>query len=141
MALPDDVELMAVTHLAAHLPGMYVSSVVPEPDIFDQLLAARDAIVTVTRIGGDPALRSWAAETVLDGPRLSIDVRAKDRQTANTTTTQVRRAAEAMHGATAAGCRCVSITVGGPTLRPEEPNTNVVRLGFTVDMRAKAATA
>lgn len=141
MALPDDVELMAVTLLSAALPTMYVSSATPEPDIFDQLMAAKDAIVTVARVGGDPTLRSWAAQTVIDGPRLSIDVRARTRQAANTAVAAVRRAAEAMHGATAAGVKCASIDVGGGTFRPEEPNTGVTRIGLFADLQAKAAPA
>lgn len=139
MALPDDVELAAVTHLTAQLPSMYVSSVVPEPDVFDELMATKDAIVTVTWVGGDPSLRSWAAQTVIDGPRLSVDARARTRQAAYAAVAEVRRAAEAMHGVTAAGVKCTSIDVGGPTFRPEEPNTNVTRIGFFADLQAKAA--
>jgi hypothetical protein len=139
VALPDDVELMAVTYLTAQLPTMYVSSETPEPDVFDSLMAAKDAIVTVVRVGGDPSLRSWAAKTVIDAPRLSVDVRAKDRGAANTATALVRKAAETMHGVSAAGCKCTSIDVGGPTIRPDEPNTGVVRVGFFADMQAKAA--
>lgn len=141
MAAMPDAELMAVTHLTARLPGMYVSSDVPEPDIFDQLMAAKDAIVTVIRVGGDPSLRNWAAETVIDAPRLSIDVRGRDRQAANTAAGLVREAAEAMHGVSVSGGRCKSIDVGGPTLRPEELNTSVVRLGFFADMRTTPAPA
>lgn len=139
MALPDDVELAAVTHLTAQLPGMYISSVTPEPDVFDQLMATKGAIVTVARVGGDPSLRSWAAQTVIDGPRLSVDVRARTRQAANTAVAEVRRACEAMHGVVAAGVKCTSIDVGGPTIRPEEPNTSVTRIGFFADLQAKAA--
>ncbi|MGW2932961.1 hypothetical protein ACWDA7_14085 [Streptomyces sp. NPDC001156] len=126
-----DPEQMVVNHLISRL-GYQASTERPES------LTGILPYVQVTRIGGAKAVQTWQGARLFDEPRLSLDVWAADRIAATDATAAVRAAFEQMHGISRDG-GLVQRTweETGPALRPEEPNTNVVRIGLTVGLRVR----
>lgn len=128
-----DVEAMVVGHLAQTL-GYEASTV--RPDGFEQHLP----YVQVTRIGGASTARTWQGRALQDEARLSLDVYAASREAAVDAVNLVRGAFEQMQGTSRNGglvLRAWEET--GPAVRPDEPNTNVTRIGLIVGLRVRPA--
>jgi hypothetical protein len=124
---------MVVNHIISHL-GYQASTERPDGDT----LTGNLPYVQVTRIGGMKAVQTWQGARLFDEPRIDLDIWAADRITATDATAAVRTVFEQMHGITRDG-GLVQRTweETGPALRPEEPNTNVVRIGLTVGLRVR----
>lgn len=126
-----DIEEFLIGHLTDQLPDVYACSILPSDPTFTTSLP----LVQVTRIGGIPVYRRQ-----LDEPTVSLDVYASSRQQANEVVGRVRAVVAAMTDVTREGGRVTQTDEAtGPTLRPEEPNTNVVRIGLTVSLIVRPA--
>jgi hypothetical protein len=94
----------------------------------------------VNRIGGVRTEGTWEGRRLFDEARISIDVYADSRVTATDAMARVRAAIEQMQNTSRDGgfvLRTWEET--GPSVRPEEQNTNVVRIGMTVVLRVRPA--
>jgi hypothetical protein len=130
-----DVEQMVVNQILDEL-GYQAATVKPGGDDFNAALP----FVWVNRIGGVRTTGTWAGRRLHDEARLSIDVYADSRVAATDAIAQVRAAIEQMQNTSRDGgfvLRTWEET--GPAVRPEEPNTNVVRIGLTVVLRVRPA--
>ncbi len=116
--------------------GFEASTVRPGGDAFTEALP----FVWVNRIGGVRVTRTFQGRALHDEARISLDVFAANRVAATDAVAAVRAAVEAMHGTSRDGgfvLRTWEET--GPAVRPEEPNTNVTRIGLTVGIRVRPA--
>jgi hypothetical protein len=120
-----DVEEMVINQILDVLQ-YEASTVRPEGDAFTEALP----FVQVTRIGGTRTTGTSTGRRVHDDSR----VEATDAMA------QVRAAVEQMQGTSRNGgfvLRTWEET--GPAVRPEEPNSNVTRLGYTAGLRVRPA--
>ncbi|WP_371538379.1 hypothetical protein OG210_21870 [Streptomyces sp. NBC_00466] len=128
-----DTEQMVVNQLLEVL-GYEASTVRPDGDAFTEALP----FVWVNRIGGVRVTRTFQGLSLHDEARISLDVYASDRVAATDAVAQVRAAFEQMHGTSRDGgfvLRTWEET--GPAVRPEEPNTNITRIGLLVGLRVR----
>lgn len=130
-----DVEQMVVNQMLDVL-GYEASTIKPNGDTFEQALP----YVWVARVGGVRVARTLQGQALHDEARLSLDVYARDRVATVDAVAQVRAAFEQMHGTSRDGGLVLRTwEETGPTVRPEEPNTNVVRIGLMVGLRVRPA--
>lgn len=128
--LPDGKKI-AVELLSAALPGVFVSSATPEGTALNAALPA----VRVLRIGGVADLRGWTDPATRDNPRFSIDCYAADEDAAMQLALRVCAEWELLPGrATADGIVTGISQETGPQDRPEEPNSDLFRVGMTLGM-------
>ncbi|BAC73224.1 hypothetical protein AQJ43_23760 [Streptomyces avermitilis] len=134
-----DTEQMVVNHLLEVL-GYEASTVRPDGGAFTEALP----FIWVNRIGGVRVTRTSQGRSLHDEARISLDVYATEgantssRVAATDAVAQVRAAFEQMHGTSRDGgfvLRTWEET--GPAVRPEEPNTNVTRIGLIVGLRVR----
>lgn len=128
-----DVEAMVINQILDVL-DYQAATVKPGGDEFVAALP----FVWVNRIGGVRTEGTWDGRRLFDEARISLDVYADSRVAATDAVAQVRAAVEQMQNTTRDGgfvLRTWEET--GPAVRPEEPNTNVVRIGMTVVLRVR----
>ncbi|WP_428956227.1 hypothetical protein [Streptomyces sp. cg35] len=130
VVLPDGKKI-AIDLLTAVLDGVYVSSKTPEGAALNAVLPA----VRVLRIGGVADVRSWNGPAARDNPRFSIDCYAADEDTAMRLAQRVCAEWELLPGMSTADGEVTGISQEtGPQDRPEEPNSDVYRVGMTLGM-------
>lgn len=135
MALPD-VEALAVQYLTTAVDGLYVCTVRPAGSEFTGLLP----LAQITRVGGPRTIPTWNGRYSAEDARLSVDVYAATREAANAAVGVVRLALEDLKGqVTAQGTVSRTWEETGPTARPEEPNTGVVRIGWIAGLTVRSA--
>ncbi|MFF2852688.1 hypothetical protein ACFVT5_41305 [Streptomyces sp. NPDC058001] len=130
VVLPDGKKI-AIDLLAAALDGVLVTSKLPEGAAFTAALP----VVRVLRAGGVADVRGWADPAQRDNPRLSVDCYAATEDGAMQLAQRVCAEWELLPGrATADGIVTGISQEAGPQDRPEEPNTDVYRVGMTLGM-------
>lgn len=130
VVLPDGKKI-SIDLLSAALDGVLVTSKLPEGAAFTAALP----VVRVLRIGGVADVRSWSDPAQRDNPRFSIDCYAADEQQAMQLAQRVCAEWELLPGqATADGIVTGISQETGPQDRPEEPNSDVNRVGMTLGM-------
>ncbi|MFE7233904.1 hypothetical protein ACFVAF_25205 [Streptomyces sp. NPDC057596] len=130
VVLPDGKQI-AIELLAADLPGVHVCGRLPEGKALDAALP----VVRVLRVGGVADVRGWADPAQRDNPRFSVDCYAADDQQAMRLAQRVCAIWELLPGrATADGVVIGISQETGPQDRPEEPNSDVYRVGMTLGM-------
>lgn len=130
-----DVEEMVVNQILDVL-GYQAATIKPSGDEFVAALP----FVWVNRIGGVRTENTWEGRRLFDEARISLDVYAGSRVAATDTVAQVRAAVEQMQNTTRNGGLVIRTwEETGPAVRPEEPNTNVVRIGLVVGLRVRPA--
>lgn len=128
-----DVEEMVINQILDVLQ-YEASTVRPEGDAFTEALP----FVQVTRIGGTRVTGTAAGRQLHDEARISLDVYAASRVEATDAMAQVRAAVEQMQGTSRNGGYVLRTwEETGPAVRPEEPNSNVTRLGYTAGLRVR----
>ncbi|MEV5472963.1 hypothetical protein AB0L66_11475 [Streptomyces sp. NPDC052207] len=130
-----DVEEMVINQILDVL-SYEASTVKPEGDAFIQALP----FVQVTRIGGTRVTGTFKGRRLHDDARISLDVYADSRVAATDAVAQVRAAVEQMQGTSRNGGFVLRTWEEiGPAVRPEEPNSNVTRIGYTAGLRVRPA--
>ncbi|MGW3305884.1 hypothetical protein ACWDG9_04765 [Streptomyces sp. NPDC001073] len=130
-----DVEAMVINQILDVLT-YEAATVRPEGDAFTAVLP----FVQVTRIGGVRVTGTLQGRRLHDDARISLDVYAASRVEATDAMARVRAAIEQMQGTTRDGGNVLRTwEETGPAVRPEEPNSNVTRLGYTAGLRVRPA--
>ncbi|MDC2953387.1 hypothetical protein PO587_02835 [Streptomyces gilvifuscus] len=130
-----DVEEMVVNQILDVL-SYEAATVRPEGDAFTEALP----FVQVARIGGTRVTSTLEGCRLHDDARISLDVYAASRVEATDAMTRVRAAVEQMQGTTRNGGYVLRTWEEiGPAVRPEEPNSNVTRIGYTAGLRVRPA--
>ncbi|MET9848869.1 hypothetical protein [Streptomyces ossamyceticus] len=130
-----DVEEMVINQILDVLT-YEAATVRPEGDAFTEALP----FVQVARIGGTRVTSTLQGRRLHDDARISLDVYAASRVEATDAMAQVRAAVEQMQGTSRNGGYVLRTWEEiGPTIRPEEPNSNVTRLGYTAGLRVRPA--
>ncbi|MFE4420444.1 hypothetical protein [Streptomyces sp. NPDC056817] len=130
VGLPDGKQI-AIELLTADLPGVHVTSKLPEGKALDAVLP----VVRVLRVGGVADVRGWADPAQRDNPRFSIDCYAGDEQQAMRLAQRVCAAWELLPGRSTADGIVTGISQEtGPQDRPEEPQSDITRVGMTLGM-------
>jgi hypothetical protein len=133
MALPD-VELLVVRYLNDDV-GLHACTDRPDGTAFTDRLP----LVQIIRTGGPRSLPTWNGRYVVDNARFSVDVYAASRQEANETVGTVRLALEGLKGAVRPQGTVSRVWEEvGPGVRPEEPNTGVVRIGWIAGLTVRS---
>jgi hypothetical protein len=130
-----DVEEMVVNQILDVLT-YEAATVRPEGDAFTEALP----FVQVARIGGVRVTGTLEGRRLHDEARISLDVYAPSRVEATDAVAQVRAAVEQMQGTSRNGGYVLRTwEETGPAVRPEEPNSNVTRIGYTAGLRVRPA--
>lgn len=130
VVLPDGKQI-AIDLLSIALPGVLVTSQTPE----GKALTAALPVVRVLRVGGVASLRGWTDPAQQDNPRFSIDCYAPTDDTAMQLARQVCAEWELLPGqATAEGIVTGISQETGPQDRPEDLNSDAVRVGMILGM-------
>ncbi|MFI0939142.1 hypothetical protein [Streptomyces sp. NPDC021020] len=130
-----DVEAMVV-HQLLDVAGYQAATVRPDGDEFKAALP----FVWVNRIGGARTEETFGGLRLFDDARVSLDIYAASRVEAADAVARVRAAVEQMQGTTReGGCVLRTWEEIGPAIRPEEPNTNVTRIGYIAGLRVQPA--
>ncbi|MFI9598936.1 hypothetical protein ACIHCX_03475 [Streptomyces sp. NPDC052043] len=130
LVLPDGKQI-AIQLLGADLPGVHVAGKLPA----GKALNAALPVVRVLRIGGVADVRGWGDPASRDNPRFSIDCYDTDDDKAMRLARRVCAAWELLKGRDTADGIVTGISQEtGPQDRPEEPNTDVARVGMTLGM-------
>ncbi|MFE7762938.1 hypothetical protein [Streptomyces sp. NPDC057438] len=130
-----DVEEMVVNQILDVL-SYEAATVRPEGDAFTESLP----FVQVARIGGTRVTATLEGRRLHDDARISLDVYAASRVEATDAMAQVRAAVEQMQGTSRnSGYVLRTWEEIGPAVRPEEPNSNVTRIGYTAGLRVRPA--
>ncbi|MYU24633.1 hypothetical protein [Streptomyces sp. SID8352] len=130
LVLPDGKQI-AIQLLAADLPDVHVTGKLPEGKALNAALPA----VRVLRIGGTADIRGWSDPAARDNPRFSIDCYASDDQQAMRLARRVCAAWELLNGRSTEDGTVIGISQEtGPQDRPEEPNSDIARVGMTLGM-------
>jgi hypothetical protein len=133
VALPD-VEALLVQYLTGAVDGLYVCTVRPDGSEFTDRLP----LAQITRVGGPRTVPTWAGRYAAEDARISVDVYATTREAANTAVGTVRLALEDLKGVvTPQGTVSRTWEETGPSVRPEEPNTGVVRIGWIAGLTVR----
>jgi hypothetical protein len=134
LVLPD-VEAMVINQLL-DVTGYQAATIRPGGDDFTAALP----FVWVNRIGGVRTTGTLGGRRLHDEARISLDVYAASRVESTDAMARVRAAVEQMQGTTRDGGLVLRTwEETGPAIRPEEPNTNVTRIGFTAGLRVRPA--
>lgn len=130
-----DVEEMVVNQILDVLT-YEAATVRPEGDAFTEALP----FVQVARIGGVRVTGTLEGRRLHDDARISLDVYAPSRVEATDAVARVRAAVEQMQGTSRNGGYVLRTwEETGPAVRPEEPNSNVTRIGYTAGLRVRPA--
>ncbi|MFJ1648013.1 hypothetical protein [Streptomyces sp. NPDC088258] len=130
LVLPDSKQI-AVDLLAAAMPDAHVASKLPEGKALNGALP----VVRVLRIGGTSDMRGWSDPASRDRPRFSVDCYAASEGEAMRLALRVRAEWELLPGQSTADGLVLSISEEtGPQDRPEEPNSDIARVGMTLGM-------
>ncbi|WP_327335849.1 hypothetical protein OG384_04245 [Streptomyces sp. NBC_01324] len=133
LILPDSKQV-AIDLLAAAMPGVLVTSRLPEGKALNAALPA----VRVLRVGGTADMRGWADPATRDRPRLSIDCYDASEATAMRLAMRVRAEWELLPGrSTGDGIVAGISEETGPQDRPEEPNSDISRVGMILGMSVR----
>ncbi|MFJ2110624.1 hypothetical protein ACIOEX_01625 [Streptomyces sp. NPDC087850] len=133
LILPDSKQI-AVDMLAAAMPDVHVTSRLPEGKALDGVLP----VVRVLRIGGTSDMRGWSDPASRDRPRFSVDCYAASEGAAMRLALRVRAEWELLPGRATPGGLVLGISdETGPQDRPEEPNSDVYRVGMTLGMSVR----
>nr|WP_203635200.1 hypothetical protein [Streptomyces sp. SID10815] len=117
--------------LSADLLGVRVVGKLPAGAALNGVLP----VVRVLRIGGVADVRGWADPASRDNPRFSIDCYDTDDAKAMQLARRVCAAWELLPGRDTADGIVVAISQEtGPQDRPEEPHSDVARVGMTLGM-------
>ncbi|MEU6651277.1 hypothetical protein ABZ904_17990 [Streptomyces sp. NPDC046900] len=128
-----DVEAMVVNEILDVL-AYEASTVRPEGDAFMEALP----FVWVNRIGGVRVAGTFGGLRLFDEARISLDVYAASRVEATDAMARVRAAMEQMQGTSRNGGAVLRTwEETGPAVRPEEPNSNVTRIGYIAGFRVQ----
>ncbi|MFG2380559.1 hypothetical protein [Streptomyces avermitilis] len=128
-----DVEEMVINQILDVLT-YEAATVRPEGEAFTEALP----FVQVARIGGARVTSTSEGRRLHDDARISLDVYAASRVEATDAVARVRAAVEQMQGTTRNGGSVLRTwEETGPAVRPEEPNTNVTRIGYTAGLRVR----
>jgi hypothetical protein len=135
VALPD-IEALLVQYLSGAVPGLYVCTVRPDGSEFTSLLP----LAQIIRVGGPRTMPTWTGRYVAEDARVSVDVYAPTREAANAAVGVVRLALENLAGqVTPQGTVSRAWEETGPTARPEEPNSTIVRIGWVAGLTIRSA--
>ncbi|MFD8072155.1 hypothetical protein ACFV3E_05830 [Streptomyces sp. NPDC059718] len=130
-----DVEAMVI-HQILDVLGYQAATMRPGGHDFDEALP----FVWVARIGGGRTGESFGGQRHFDDARISLDVYAASRVEATDVMARVRAAIEQMQGTTWDGGTVLRTWEEiGPTIRLDEPNTEVTRIGYTAGLRVQPA--
>lgn len=130
-----DVEEMVINQILDVL-AYEAATVRPEGDAFTASLP----FVQVSRIGGVRVTGTLEGRRLHDEARISLDVYAPSRVEATDAVARVRAAVEQMQGTSRNGGYVLRTwEETGPAVRPEEPNSNVTRIGYTAGLRVRPA--
>ncbi|MFE4991427.1 hypothetical protein ACFRH4_08755 [Streptomyces mirabilis] len=130
-----DIEAMVINQIL-EVAGYQAATVRPGGDDFTATLP----FVWVNRIGGVRSEETFGGLRMFDEGRISLDVYAASRVEATDATARVRAAVEQMQGTTRDGGSVLRTwEETGPAVRPEEPNTDVTRIGYTAGLRVQPA--
>ncbi|NEA52428.1 hypothetical protein [Streptomyces sp. SID10815] len=130
VVLPDGKQI-AIDLLSADLLGVRVVGKLPAGAALNGVLP----VVRVLRIGGVADVRGWADPASRDNPRFSIDCYDTDDAKAMQLARRVCAAWELLPGRDTADGIVVAISQEtGPQDRPEEPHSDVARVGMTLGM-------
>ncbi|MFF3558971.1 hypothetical protein ACFYXS_02865 [Streptomyces sp. NPDC002574] len=130
-----DVETMVINQILDVL-GYQAATKRPGGQDFTDALP----FVWVARIGGARTGESFGGRRQFDDARISLDVFAPSRVEATDAMALLRAAIEDMQGTTRDdGTVLRTWEEIGPTIRPEEPNTEVTRIGYTAGLRVQPA--
>ncbi|WP_333742700.1 hypothetical protein [Streptomyces ardesiacus] len=130
LVLPDGKQI-AIDLLSAALDGVHVTGVLPA----GKTLTAALPVVRVLRIGGVADMRGWADPASWDNPRFSVDCYAATDALAMQLARRVCAEWELLPGqATPDGIVTGVSQETGPQDRPEDPNTDLWRVGMTLGM-------
>ncbi|WP_328981773.1 hypothetical protein OG258_19965 [Streptomyces mirabilis] len=130
-----DVEAMVINQIL-EVAGYQAATVRPGGEDFTAALP----FVWVNRIGGVRVTGTSGGRRLHDEARISLDVYAASRVGATDAMARVRAAVEQMQGITRDGGSVLRTWEEiGPAIRPEEPNTNVTRIGYTAGLRVRPA--
>ncbi|MEU0098261.1 hypothetical protein [Streptomyces sp. NPDC006267] len=133
LVLPDGKKV-AIDLLSLDLPGVFVTSKLPEGAALNTVLPA----VRVLRIGGTSTTRGWSDPATTDRPRFSIDCYAADEGAAMRLALRVCAEWELLpNRSTEDGIVSAISQETGPQDRPEEPNTGVARVGMILGMSVR----
>lgn len=134
MALPD-VKALVVQYLTEATDGLYVCTVRPDGSEFMSLLP----LVQITRVGGPRTIPTWNGRFRAEDARVSVDVFTASTDALAPVVSVVRLALEDLKGrVTQQGTVSRTWEEIGPTDRPEEPNTNVVRVGWIAGLTVRS---
>ncbi|WP_328683140.1 hypothetical protein [Streptomyces sp. NBC_00343] len=130
-----DVEEMVVNQILDVLT-YEAATVRPGGDDFTEALP----FVQVSPIGGVRVTGTLGGRRLHDDARISLDVYAPSRVEATDAVARVRAAVEQMQGTSRNGGYVLRTwEETGPAVRPEEPNSNVTRIGYTAGLRVRPA--
>ncbi|MFJ9353761.1 hypothetical protein [Streptomyces mirabilis] len=130
-----DIEAMVINQIL-EVAGYQAATVRPGGDDFIAALP----FVWVNRIGGVRGEETFGGLRMFDEGRISLDVYAASRVEATDAMARVRAAVEQMQGTTRDGGSVLRTwEETGPAVRPEEPNTDVTRIGYTAGLRVQPA--
>lgn len=133
VALPDGKKI-AIDLLSDALDGVLVTSATPE----GAALTAALPVVRVLRIGGLADQRGWADPASRDNPRFSVDCYAADDATAMQLALRVLAAWELLpNQSTDDGYVSGISQETGPQDRPEDLNSDAVRVGMILGMSVR----
>ncbi|MFE9850345.1 hypothetical protein ACFYPN_16245 [Streptomyces sp. NPDC005576] len=133
LILPD-AKRVAIDLLSAAMPGVTVTSKLPEGSALNGALPA----VRVLRIGGTSDMRGWSDPATRDRPRFSVDCYEATEGAAMRLALRVRAEWELLPGQATTGGIVTGISEEtGPQDRPEEPNTGIARVGMTLGMSVR----
>jgi hypothetical protein len=130
VVLPDGKQI-AIELLSVAMDGVLVTGRLPEGAALNEALP----VVRLLRVGGVADVRGWAAPAQRDNPRFSVDCYANTDHAALQLARRVCAEWELLPGqATADGIVTRISQETGPQDRPEEPNSDVYRVGMTLGM-------
>ncbi|MCX5145084.1 hypothetical protein [Streptomyces sp. NBC_00338] len=133
LVLPDSKQV-AIDLLAAAMPGVLVTARLPEGKALNAAVPA----VRVLRVGGTADMRGWADPATRDRPRFSIDCYEASEGAAMRLAMQVRAEWELLPGR---GNHTGTVTgiseETGPQDRPEDPNSDISRVGMILGMSVR----
>jgi hypothetical protein len=134
MALPD-IKALVVQYLTSATDGLYVCTKRPDGTEFTDLLP----LVQITRVGGPRTIPTWNGRFWAEDARISVDVFAASDDAVTPAVSVVRLSLEDLKGrVTPQGTVSRTWEETGPTDRPEEPNTGVVRIGWVAGLTVRS---
>ncbi|TXS34971.1 hypothetical protein [Streptomyces sp. OR43] len=133
LVLPDSKQV-AIDLLTAAMPGVRVVGRLPEGAALNGAVPA----VRVLRVGGTADMRGWSDPATRDRPRFSIDCYDVSEGAAMRLAMRVRAEWELLPGrSTDTGTVTGISEETGPQDRPEDPNSDISRVGMILGMSVR----